>query len=302
MLITDSMKKITVCLFSIILLISCGDGEQYYSYLSEPGIRSETLRMKFVASASQPVFNYAIQSKEMVIDWGDGSALSEYVFFDNINYSDSIKALSHPYTSAGTYNIEVRALQLRGLRLTLSEKDSITELSLTDCIRLRSLYCDNQPISALDISDCPELRVLSCGYPEGKLFLTGLFTPRKLGELYVKGPLIPENLEVAQCDSLRIIHLENSNQPNIRLNNLPELKVIEINSCPDLKNIYIENNTLLSDIVLTNNESLDADALNKLFEGLPLSAELQRHITLWGNKGDKACNRSIATSKGWTFR
>lgn len=296
------MKKIAACLFLAVFFISCGDGEGYYSYLSEPGIGSESVKMKFVASGSQPLFNYAIQSKEMVVDWGDGSPLSEYFFKDDIDDSGSIKAISHFYASAGTYAIEVRALQLRGLRLSLSGKDTITELSLTDCFRLRSLFCDNQPIPVLDISGCPELRILSCGYPGGSLLLTGLYTPRKLGELYIKGPLTTETLEVTQCDSLRVIHLENSNQSAIRLNNLSELKTIGINSCAELTNIYIENNTQLSDIVLTNNSSLDAGALNKLFEALPLSAQLQRYITLSGNKGDDACNRSIATNKGWNFR
>lgn len=296
------MKRFTPVLFLAVLLLSCDKGEGYYSYLSDPEVKAEAVKMKFAVSSVQSGFNYTIQAKEMVIDWGDGSRLSEYVFFDDTDNTDAIKAITYPYASVGAYEIEVKALQLKNLLLSRSGENMLTELSLTDCLRLRNLFCDNQPISELDVSGCPELRILSCGYPDGELSLIGVAAPRKLGELYIKGPLTSKNLELANSDSLRIIRLENTNLPDIQLSNLPELRTIEINSCPDMENVYIGNNSLLSEVVLINNTSLDFEAINRLFENLPSANSDSRYITLSGNKGDDKCNKSLATSKGWIFR
>jgi len=296
------MKKSIAILSTFFLFFSCGSGEDYYSYLSDPETATETAKMKFVVSADQSVFDYTVQAKEMVIDWGDGSDFSEYIFFDNINQSDSIKTLSRTYSSQGTYDITVKAMQLRGLLLSRTGDNYLNEISLTGCRHLRKLYCDNQRIQEIDISECPELRVLSCGYPEGELSLTGVSTPKKLGELYINGPLESVNLELADSDSLRIIQLIKTNLPDIQLSGLGELEAIQINSCSDLANIYIGGNWLLSDIVLTDNTSLDAGALNDLFEDLPSVDNDNRYITLSGNKGDDTCNRNIAVSKGWSFR
>lgn len=297
------MKGIKAILSAVaILFCSCSTDNDYYSYLADPETSAETAKMRFVTSSGESVFDYTIQAKEMVIDWGDGSAFSEYIFFKNISETDSIAALSHSYSAQGAYDVVVKALQLRGLLLSRTGDNALTELSLTDCNRLRKLYCDNQPISELDISNCPELRVLSCGYPEGELSLTGISVPGKLGELYINGPMDSAKIELAGSDSLRIVQLKKTNLPNIQLGGLEKLTSIIMDSNEDLKNIYIGGNWTLSDIILTNNINLDAGALNDLFEGLPSVNNDRRYITLSGNKGDDSCNRNIAVSKGWVFR
>jgi len=62
-------------------------------------------------------------------------------------------------------------------------------------------------------------------------------------------------------------------------------------------------------LVLLNNLLLDGAALDKIFESLPqvfiIDPEVNKDkfiIVLNGNKGDRDCNRSIAVSKGWTFK
>ncbi len=62
-------------------------------------------------------------------------------------------------------------------------------------------------------------------------------------------------------------------------------------------------------LVLLNNLLLDGVALDKIFESLPKAVntgvenDTQKFIiVLNGNKGDRDCDRSIAVSKGWTFK
>lgn len=296
------MKKLITLLLTAVLFLSCDNAEDYYSYLSQPDTVAETVKMKFAASTDKSVFNYTVQAKEMVIDWGDGTDFSEYILFDNINQSDSIKALLHSYSAGGTYDVTVKALQLRNLLLSSTGNNDITDISLSGCRHLLKLYCDNQPIEKIDITECPEIRVLACGYPDGELSLVGMSIPEKLGELYIKGPLESANLDITSSDSLRIIQLVKTNLADIHLSGLEKLKTLQIDSCTKLTNIYIGGNLLLSDIVLSKNTALDAGALNDLFESLPPAESDSRYITLSGNKGDDTCNRSIAVSKGWSFR
>lgn len=297
------MKDVVIFLLVILFVASCGDGEDNYSYLSQPDVQAETATIKFETASNQSLFEYTLQAKEMVIDWGDGSPLGEYMFFGDIRETDSIKALSYTYTNPGAYDIKVKALQLRALLLSGSGDNSISELILTDCNRLRKLYCEDQPLTELDMKDCRELRVLSCGSSQQELTLNNLSVPLKLGELYINGPLSSGDLDLSMNDSIRILELRKTNLTFIQLGGLPELRSVNFEACPGLTNIYLGENSLLSEVILTNNTSLDAGALNDLFEGLPqTSDDDRRYITLSGNKGDDLCNKNIALSKGWSFR
>jgi hypothetical protein len=62
--------------------------------------------------------------------------------------------------------------------------------------------------------------------------------------------------------------------------------------------LNVNNNTALTWLSCSYNQ-LTAEALNALFTGLPAYSG---SIKTGGNQGNSACDRSLATKKGWTFK
>ncbi len=295
------MNKFLLILLSGCLLFSCNTEDRPYSYLCESDTGAETVELAYTVADVQSPFKYTFQAREMCIDWGDNPGQQDYIFTGENDSINTIKPISHIFSSNSDYNIKVKSLRLSALVLSRFDDNVITKLELSGCENLRSLYCENQPIPEIDVSHCPLLRELSCGYPEGTQAVSDLASINLLKILSVNGPLNMDNLNLTANDSLHIASFNNTNLGKVQFTELKELSSISFKNCESLVSVYLSNNDKLSKIVLANNTSLEAEALNDIFRSLSQAPNTGGIIVLMGNKGDATCDRSIATSKGWIF-
>lgn len=281
------MRTLYILILTSILLYSCSTDEGYYSYLSRPDAAAEAVQLKLSTTTTDAEFYYRLQAKEMYIEWGDNSKPTEYIFTGNDNLLDSIKPTSKIYNSQGTFDINIKSLNL--VKLDLSKTDntssknrynSISELILTDCRNLEDLRFTGQPITTVDLSECTTLIALYCGYNEGTQSVTGLENLTKLETLNITGSLSSSTIDLST---------------NVLLKNI----TVTASNC---ETINIGNNPVLEAVVLTNNLSLNAAALNTLFAALPQVTGTEHTVTLSGNNGDSLCDKTIATQKGWIFK
>jgi len=296
------MQKLSILICLTVILGSCQTDDSPYSYLSDPDTVTDMVQLKLNVADNSIPLNCILQANEMFIEWGDSSKPTDFVFRGSADSIEAIKAVSHSYTSTGDYDISVKALKLRNIRLTNTDKNDFSELKLYNCSSLLKLYCENQPITELDLSDCPVLEELSCGFPEGTLSVSDISKIKRLRILSINGPISDDNLDLSLNDSLKIVSFDKTNLDNIQMTGLQALASITVNNCDKIKNIYLLNNSKLKLLVFTNNSNLEASTLNDIFESLPQVSGVDNIIVLKGNKGDTNCNRYLATSKGWVFK
>ena len=90
---------------------------------------------------------------------------------------------------------------------------------------------------------------------------------------------------------------ETSFLTELEVNN-PYLKKLDCCGCEKLKTITLNNIEAVNEVHFSFCD-LDEDAINKLFEALPVNNE--GIIYIQGNPGTNNCDRSIAEKKGWKF-
>jgi Leucine-rich repeat (LRR) protein len=138
--------------------------------------------------------------------------------------------------------------------------------------RFTQLNCSHKRLTALDVSRNPDLTVLNCGHNH----LTALDVSRNTG------------LTKLECYDNRLTALDVS-----RNTALTELEC----GYNHLTALDVSRNTALTRLNCRNNQ-LTAEALNALFADLPAHSG---SIRIKDNPGSNACDRSLATDKGWIF-
>lgn len=202
------MYKIMYWVLAVCLLTSCEVSDDV-PFLSIPDSDAQLIEMGVdMGASSNLVFTPIIYASQMVVDWGDGSIPWEYVNPDSTSIGTSIlKPLNYTYASGGTYNVNIRAVKVTRLDISIdSAHQIINTLQLTDCRHLKALSCKNQMLKTVHI--------------EG----SGL----KMLELSTLSAL--EELSVSTCDSLITIVLFKN----------PVLNTINLSSNPRMSSLTLD--------------------------------------------------------------
>ena len=345
MLQKRELKKYIFFLLSTFLFVSCTTDNDSLAFVI-PDNQAEVAELELSTQTASTSFYYSLLAKELIIEWGDKTRTSEYVYPGD-GWS-SIRPIVHLYAEPATYLVNVRTNS--PLSFDFSRNDStnysstISKINLTNCYTLSELYCRNQPISDLDLSSCNNLSVLDIAnasvsnltlkfgnkikninisntslalfdaqnvpsvesltigtnnFPQDVANIESL---RYLKLIYIDGKISKTNLDLSTNDSLQIVQALNANIQQLNLEQLNSLNSLSLTQCRSLQSIKIASNSKLSQITLVDNISLSASAIDSLFSRLPLITDRNGTILLSGNAGDNACDRSIATARGWTFR
>ena len=286
---------IAIAIISTLLFTACRKDEY------------ETRHMTFVTNYS-PVQFYLNGNGEATIDWGDGTPSETYTFAkENL----SPQRFTHSYSSSPPHVITITG---ENITILLCDGYRLTNLDVSRNTALTDLTCYDNQLTSLDVSKNPVLRLLDCGYNQ----LTHLDLSRNtaLIALFCYGNQLT-NLDVSRntalthliCGYNQLTNLDVSRNTALTYLNCYNIQLthLDVSRNTALKTLYCDNNQLTNLDVSKNtaltylncrNNQLQADALNTLFHSLPVFS--LGIILIAGNPGTDACDKSIATAKGWT--
>ena len=249
----------------------------------------ETPQMTLVTNYSSVQFSLG-GSGEATIDWGDGTPSETYTFAkENL----SPQWFTHSYSSPPPHVIIITGDNITSLDCAYSggTRMYVRSLDVSKNPALTELYCHNNLLTNLDLSRNPALTELYCYNNR----LTNLNLSRNPALTYL------------DCSNNQLTNLDLSR--NTALTYLDcsdnQLTHLDVSKNTVLTSLYCLNNQLthldVSNTALTSlfcfNNQLQADALNTLFHSLPVSYGA---IYIYSNPGTEACDKSIATAKGWS--
>ena len=208
--------------------------------------------------------SFTATGKSLTIDWGDGTI--EEVMPNAIE-----RIFNHEYLNN---NLRIITITTDGMTsFGCSSANGIYhELRFGDCPDLKEVYCDGNSLTVLDISRSRALELLDCSY-------------NQLTSLNVNG-----------CSALTNLSCSNNKLTSL---NVSSCSVLEWLNCGDnqLTSLSVSDCTALATLDCYLNR-LTSEALNSIFETL---SETRGSINVRGNPSASACNRNIATSKGWSI-
>lgn len=150
----SKMYKIIYCLLAFCLLTSC-EQDNTVPFLNIPDANAQIIEMEVEVGLSQSsVFSPLVYASQMIINWGDGSRILEYVHPDSTTIATStLKPIKYTYASAGNYSVNIRTTKVTRLDVSLdSARQYIHKLQLTNCCHLKAMVCDNQPLKSVTIN------------------------------------------------------------------------------------------------------------------------------------------------------
>jgi Leucine-rich repeat (LRR) protein len=196
------------------------------------------------------------------VDWGDGNS-EPFTLTANTDVT-----ISHTYTSSGTRTIRITGTNITYLNCSHNQ---LSALDVSKNTALTTLSCYNNQLSALDVSKNTVLTVLYCG--SNQLSALDVSKNTALTVLYCSSNQLSA-LDVSKNTALTTLNCYNN----------------------QLSALDVSKNTALTEINCGGNK-LSTAALNALFGSLHSNGGL---IRIYSNPGVYYCDRTIATSKGWT--
>jgi len=184
----------------------------------------------------------------------------------SLTLSEHRVAFRHTYPNA-----TIRTISINGDNITGLQCYDITNLDVSRCTELEILSCHGQ-FKSLDVSRNTALKSLTVGHK-----LTSLDVSKNTA-------LILLDVFCSQLTSLDV-------SKNTAL--------IELRVSSQLTSLDVSRNTALKRLDVSG--QLTSSALNALFRTLHSNAG-EKYINIYNNPGANDCDRSIAESKGWTFR
>jgi len=148
-------------------------------------------------------------------------------------------------------------------------------IKMTGNYTISTMYCFNNQLTSLDVSKNVTLEILNC-------------EDNQLKKLNVSG-----------CTALKLLHCEYNKLTSLDVSKNTVLVQLSC-SHNQLTSLDVSRNTELWYLSCHNNQ-LNANALNTLFETLHSNAGW-KFIYIGNNSGTYACDRNIATKKGWTVK
>ena len=267
---------IAVAIISTLLFTACRKDEYETPYMTVTLLKQGVGNVSFQLSGSG----------EITVNWNDGTP-PEIFMFSPEGYINNIR---HSYSSPPPHVISITGDNIT--RLNCFGMYYVTSLDLSRNTKLTSLWLLSNQLTSLDLSRNTALTILNCGSNQ----LTRLDLSRNTALTYL------------QCEHNRLTSLDVSRNTaltelNCDINLLTSLDVSKNTkltslSCGNnqLTNLDVSKNTALTYLDCGVN-NLQVDALNTLFHSLPVVSS--GVIRIGSNPGTEACDRSIATTKGW---
>jgi len=200
----------------------------------------------------------------VTIDWGDGT-VKKYTLTSN--FSD----FNHIYSSASARTITIIGENITHFNCFFYE---LSNLDVSNNPALIELYADANQLTELDLSKSTALKWLN-----------------------VRNNQLTK-LDVSNNPAMVLLYASDNQLTKLDVSNNPALEVLYA-SDNQLTSLDVSNNTELWYLNCHNNLLEAESGLNELFKTLHGNAGI-KEIKMGGNPGSAACDRSIATSKGWT--
>ena len=242
------------------------------------------------------------------VDWGNGTKDEKNLL------ANTSTSYTHNYT-----NTNARIITITGNNITFFEcrSQQLTSLNVSNNTALTSLDCSYNKLKSLDVSKNTALTYLECS--ENFEHLTNLDVSKNtaLTRLYCSNNQLT-SLDVSNNTALtwlfaafnRLMVLDV--RANTKLNTLSccgnQLESLDVSknivltwldcSSNQITSLNLSTNTALTTLYVRGNE-LAASALNSLF-GTLHSNTGSKNIYILNNPGTATCDRSLATSRGWT--
>lgn len=158
------MRNYLIVFFIIALLASCESDKDGLAFII-PENNAEVVNITLTTKQAGASFYYLIQAENLIINWDDGSKLTEYKYGDLNNNWVNLKPIQHTYADANDYNLNIRCFKPNVLDLSntdsLSRYVEIKALTLTNCMSLKGLYLRKQMLTELDLTNAENLEVLN---------------------------------------------------------------------------------------------------------------------------------------------
>ena len=219
------------------------------------------------------------------IDWGDDSS-------PEMNPDP----LSFTHTYSGTSS---RIITIVGENITQINCSNmgIQSLTLNNNNTLKTIICSGNQITDLDVHDCSALMLLYCN--DNQLTSLNTYGNKGMTELWCYDNLLT-SLDVSDCDALIKLWCQRNSLTTLNMDRCASLINIDCDN-NQLLNLNVNSSVLLASLRCTNN-SLQTTALDALFESLHRNTIPNgKNLFVENNPGSGACNRSIATQKGWVI-
>ena len=182
-----------------------------------------------VALSGNLVFTPIVHASQMIVNWGDGSRVTEFVNRDSaVVDAPPLRPLRYTFASTGNYTVNFRAIRITRLDISM---DSV-----------------GQPINQLRLTNCRHLKEFSS---VGQVLKSVNITTSGLKNVNFSNLPAIESFTISQCDSLSRITLENNAILNtISLSGNPLLSATALNAMfqqlpqatSDTRTITLSNN------------------------------------------------------------
>jgi Leucine-rich repeat (LRR) protein len=270
-----------------------GGGLVLWHEYANPNIQTVTLKTSGFTYLD--ISHYAGLTHELNL--GKCPQLS-YLYCSDIHLANLDVSKSTALTELYCSNNQITSLDVsKNTALTglYCHNNQITSLDVSKSAALTRLYCYNNQITSLDVSKNTALTWLDCYNNQ----ITNLDVSKNtaLTDLYCAYNQIT-SLDVSKSTALRWLDCSNNQITSLDVSKNTALTGLEC-QYNQITNLDVSKNTALIKLECSYNQ-LTAAALNALFNSLPIrTPEDYAWITISGNPGADACNKSIAENKGW---
>jgi Leucine-rich repeat (LRR) protein len=240
-----------------------------------------------------------IQAQSVTLNWGDGSQAETHALNGveqtlTHSFGSSLNPTSIKINGEGIVALSFYKYSNSGYAQT---SGVVHELSINRAESLTSLVCNSQQLTALDLAGCPALRQLDCS--ANLLPALNLESCTALEDLACYNNQLT-TLDLSHCPSLKTVDCLGNQLSALDASNHNALKTL-VCSWNSLNSLNTGGCSSLVTLACNNNQ-LNADALNSVYNSLPVRAATDHAvITAINNPGFGASATSIATGKGWTL-
>jgi photosystem II stability/assembly factor-like uncharacterized protein len=253
-------------------------------HLSGTGVVAIVPGMTMTMTTRNTIVNFILGcTGNATVDWGDGTTNT---LFGNL------ADCSHNYSSSSTHTITIIGSNVTYLNCN----NQLISLDVSNNSALTNLSCSGNQITSLDVSNNSALTVLSCDDNQ----LTSLDLSKNSALRYlICGANRLTSLDVSKNSALTQLDCGGNQLKSLDVSNSSALTQLNCYS-NQLTSLDVSNSSALEYLNCGGNQLTSAE-LDALF-GTLNSTAIWKFIDISNNPGTNSCNRSIATSRGWTVR
>jgi Leucine-rich repeat (LRR) protein len=218
-----------------------------------------TITFTAVPDSYNNEIDFAATARQLVIDWGDGSAPETYTnvdnyFDDRYSLKDNSDEIVHTYAEGNaTYTVHIKEEGLTYFDVDVYNIGRFLSLTVRGCTALQVLDCRHSQLTSLDVSQCPALQHLDC--KSNQLTTLDVSKCPALWGLYCDSNQLT-SLDVTKCTALGGLECTHNQLTSLDVTKCPALEWLECNhnqltsldvtKCPALEWLKCESNQLTS--------------------------------------------------------